>query len=84
MPAVMSFLGPIWHSQFPGRFVQGFVPSRLPMFINLANAATQIISFATTGIYASFQMVVLASLVVGLSGGCPSCVFPLGGAGTFV
>jgi hypothetical protein len=33
-----------------------------------ANAATQIISFATTGIYAAFQMVVLASLVSSLKG----------------
>ncbi len=49
-----------------------------------ANAATQIISFATTGIYASFQMVVLASLFAGLKGWRPGGAFRLGGSATLV
>ncbi|HKT98464.1 MAG TPA: APC family permease [Paraburkholderia sp.] len=43
-----------------------------------ANAATQIISFATTGIYTAFQMVVFASLVSSLRGWRSDGAFQLG------
>ncbi|SEK14134.1 amino acid/polyamine/organocation transporter, APC superfamily [Paraburkholderia diazotrophica] len=49
-----------------------------------ANAATQIISFATTGIYAAFQMVVLASLVSSLRGWRSDGAFQLGAKGIVI
>ncbi|RON42330.1 amino acid permease [Pseudomonas brassicacearum] len=48
------------------------------------NAATQIISFATTGVYLSFQMVVIASLLAGLRGWRADGEFKLGSAGLIV
>ncbi|WP_447785092.1 amino acid permease [Pseudomonas germanica] len=48
------------------------------------NAATQIISFATTGVYLSFQMVVIASLLAGLRGWRPDGEFRLGSYGVVV
>lgn len=49
-----------------------------------ANAATQIISFTTTGIYVSFQMVVIASLLASLKGWKPNGDFRLGASALLV
>jgi len=49
-----------------------------------SNAATQIISFATTGVYVSFQMVVIASLLASLRGWRADGDFKLGSAGLVV
>jgi amino acid transporter len=49
-----------------------------------ANAVTDIISFATTGIYTAFQMVVLAALIAGLRGWRPSGLFSMGKIAPFV
>ncbi|PFH28818.1 amino acid permease [Burkholderia sp. JKS000303] len=49
-----------------------------------ANAATEIISFATTGIYTSFQMVVLASLLASLRGWQSDGAFRLGAKGILI
>ena len=49
-----------------------------------ANAATQIISFATTGVYLSFQMVVIASLLAGLRGWKADGAFRLGSAAVLI
>jgi amino acid transporter len=49
-----------------------------------ANAVTQIISFATAGIYTAFQMVVLASLVAAAKGWHAAGVFRLVAAGYIV
>jgi hypothetical protein len=49
-----------------------------------SNAATQIISFATAGIYTAFQMVVGASLIAVLSGWKPAGAFKLGAFGVVV
>ncbi len=45
-----------------------------------SDALTQIVSFATTGIYTAFQMVVVACLVAGIRGWKPDGSFRLGGA----
>jgi amino acid transporter len=49
-----------------------------------ANAVTDIISFATTGIYTAFQMVVLAALIAGFRGWLPTGSFSLGKFGPVV
>jgi len=49
-----------------------------------SDAASQIISFATTGIYVAFQMVVLACLAAGLRGWRPGGSFTLRGSGVVV
>lgn len=46
-----------------------------------ANAATQIISFTTTGVYIAFQMVVIASLISGAKGWKANGDFSLGRMG---
>ncbi|UZE26119.1 amino acid permease [Pseudomonas sp. B21-056] len=49
-----------------------------------SNAATQIISFTTTGIYLSFQMVVIVSLIASLRGWRPDGDFRLGASAIVV
>jgi amino acid transporter len=49
-----------------------------------SNAATQIISFATNGVYVSFQMVAIASLLASLRGWRADGEFKLGSAGLVV
>lgn len=49
-----------------------------------SNAATQIISFTTTGVYVSFQMVVIASLLAAARGWKPDGDFRLGRSATLV
>ncbi|WP_017348762.1 amino acid permease [Pantoea sp. A4] len=48
------------------------------------DAATQIISFTTTGVYVSFQMVVIVSLIAGLKGWQADGAFRLGSWSTLV
>ena len=62
----------------------GFVVLVLCIGLFSSDALTQIISFATTGIYTAFAMVVVVCLIAGVQGWRPDGAFRLGGAGLIV
>ena len=83
--SLLSRISPHTHVPVSALLVAGLVPALIALCgLWLQNAVATIISFASAGIYMSFQMLVLAALIARARGWIPSGPFTLGRWGWLV
>ena len=82
---LLSRMSPGHHVPANALIVMGLIPALITLSaLWLSDAIATIISFAAVGIYISFQMIVLASLIARAKGWRPSGPFTLGNRGLLI